>query len=71
MHFGGFAAEKVGLESQPPYLGLNDTKIAFPLTGVNFASGGAGILGTRLIAKMHNASFVYKYPIGGIVVVPI
>ncbi|XP_052208178.1 GDSL esterase/lipase At5g55050 [Diospyros lotus] len=38
-----FLAEKVGMESQPPYLGLNDTKIAFPLTGVNFASGGAGI----------------------------
>ncbi|KAK4765905.1 hypothetical protein SAY87_007547 [Trapa incisa] len=39
----GFAAEKLGIPSPPPYLSLapNDDKF---LEGVNYASGGAGIL---------------------------
>lgn len=35
-----FAAEKVGLPTAPPYLSLDK----FPITGVSFASGGAGLL---------------------------
>ncbi|KAL6999270.1 hypothetical protein U1Q18_000432 [Sarracenia purpurea var. burkii] len=41
-----FLAEKVGLVTPPPYLSLvsNSNKPnAFPITGVSFASGGAGI----------------------------
>ncbi|KAH1063195.1 hypothetical protein J1N35_028182 [Gossypium stocksii] len=36
-------AEKLGLPSSPPYLSLSITNIASHLTGVSFASGGAGI----------------------------
>jgi len=38
-----FVAEKLGIPSPPPYLSLlpNDDKL---LKGVNYASGGAGIL---------------------------
>lgn len=38
-----FAAEKLGISSPPPYLSLaqNDDAV---LKGVNYASGGAGIL---------------------------
>ncbi|KAI8010942.1 GDSL esterase/lipase [Camellia lanceoleosa] len=41
-----FFAEKVGLPTSPPYLSLVSNKSgsnAFPITGVSFASGGAGI----------------------------
>ncbi|KAJ0046139.1 hypothetical protein Pint_04104 [Pistacia integerrima] len=40
-----FLAEKVGLPSSPPYLSLKSNKNKAPLflTGVSFASGGAGI----------------------------
>lgn len=36
-----FLAEKVGLLTSPPYLSLKSN--SFPITGVSFASGGAGI----------------------------
>ena len=45
--FGFLAAEKVGfVASPPPYLSLvskSNKSNAFPITGVSFASGGAGI----------------------------
>lgn len=38
-----FAAEKLGISSPPPYLSLSQNDDAV-LQGVNYASGGAGIL---------------------------
>lgn len=38
-----FAAEKLGISSPPPYLSLSQNDDAL-LKGVNYASGGAGIL---------------------------
>ncbi|XP_052178857.1 GDSL esterase/lipase At5g55050-like [Diospyros lotus] len=39
-----FLAEKVGLQTSPPYLASKSNKSGgFPITGVSFASGGAGI----------------------------
>ncbi|KAG8492680.1 hypothetical protein CXB51_010315 [Gossypium anomalum] len=38
-----FLAEKLGLPSSPPYLSLSTNNITSHLTGVSFASGGAGI----------------------------
>lgn len=37
------AASKLGIESPPPYLSLSNNDDAI-LRGVNYASGGAGIL---------------------------
>ncbi|KAK4752490.1 hypothetical protein SAY87_021288 [Trapa incisa] len=42
-----FIAEKVGLPSSPPYLSLGSASGVSYLTGVNFASGGAGILNPK------------------------
>nr|XP_043639787.1 GDSL esterase/lipase At5g55050-like [Erigeron canadensis] len=39
-----FLAEKLGLPTGPPYLSLSRNLEQAPLTGVSFASGGAGIL---------------------------
>lgn len=41
--FWDFEAEKLGIQSPPPYLSLSKNDDAL-LKGVNFASGGAGIL---------------------------
>lgn len=38
-----FVAEKLGISSPPPYLSLSQNDDAV-LKGVNYASGGAGIL---------------------------
>ncbi|KAF2314186.1 hypothetical protein GH714_024073 [Hevea brasiliensis] len=38
-----FLAEKVGLPSSPPYLSLSSKNASAFMTGVSFASGGAGI----------------------------
>ncbi|KAJ4783010.1 GDSL esterase/lipase [Rhynchospora pubera] len=47
-NFADFLAQNLGVETSPPYLSLpsksNNTSVY--LTGVNFASGGAGILNT-------------------------
>lgn len=39
-----FVAEKLGISSPPPYLSLSQNNDDAVLKGVNFASGGAGIL---------------------------
>lgn len=41
--FVGFEAAKLGIPPPPPYLSLSKNDDAL-LTGVNYASGGAGIL---------------------------
>lgn len=41
--FAVVAAEKLGIQSPPPYLSLKPTDDLI-LKGVNYASGGAGIL---------------------------
>lgn len=47
-----FLAEKIGLSTSPPFLSLVTLKdrikreVSFPITGVSFASGGAGIFNT-------------------------
>lgn len=41
--FGNFVAEKLGIPSPPPYLSVSQNDDAL-LKGVNYASGGAGIL---------------------------
>jgi hypothetical protein len=48
MYYYFFSAQILGLETSPPYLSLssksNNTSVF--LTGVSFASGGAGVLNT-------------------------
>lgn len=49
-----FVAEKLGTSSPPPYLSLSQNDDAI-LQGVNYASGGAGILnetGQYFVIKM-------------------
>ncbi|TVU46332.1 hypothetical protein EJB05_05858 [Eragrostis curvula] len=42
-NFPDFLAEKLGLATSPPYLGLSSSNAANYVNGVNFASGGAGV----------------------------
>ncbi|XP_044506790.1 GDSL esterase/lipase 7-like [Mangifera indica] len=39
-----FVAEFLGLQYSPPYLSLKNFKSSIPVTGLNYASGGCGIL---------------------------
>jgi hypothetical protein len=60
-----WAAEKVGLPTPPPYLSLESNKDhhAF-LTGVNFASGGAGIFdgNDKLFVRKTKLIYLFIFP---------
>jgi hypothetical protein len=60
-----WAAEKVGLPTPPPYLSLESNKDhhAF-LTGVNFASGGAGIFDGNDKLYVRKTKLIIIYVLG-------
>ncbi|KAK9272486.1 hypothetical protein L1049_002859 [Liquidambar formosana] len=53
---GDIISEKLGIPSPPPYLSLSQNDDAF-LTGVNYASGGAGILNETGLYFIQRLSF--------------
>ncbi|KAD5960656.1 hypothetical protein E3N88_12128 [Mikania micrantha] len=53
---GDFVSEKLGIPSPPPYLSLNPTDDII-LKGVNYASGGAGILNDTGLYFIQRMSF--------------
>ncbi|KAE8679140.1 mutS protein-like protein 5-like [Hibiscus syriacus] len=63
-----FLAKKIGLSSSPAYLSLSDETHASYMNGVNFASGGSGILNStgyygksiRLTEQIHNFFKVHQ-----------
>ncbi|XP_047334809.1 GDSL esterase/lipase At5g55050 [Impatiens glandulifera] len=67
-----FLAEKVGLASSPPpYLSLKNSKpkvgSAFPITGVSFASGGAGIFNSTDLVYKQSIPFTLQVGYFGVV----